>query len=611
METIRFSNISFRYPLAENDALKNINLSVKESEFMVLCGKSGCGKTTLLRHMKKNMMPYGNLSGDILYRGCDLAELGDRESTSEIGYVQQNPDNQLVTDKVWHELAFGLESLGCDNYTIKRRVSEMASYFDIQTWFRKDVSKLSGGQKQLLNLASIMAMQPKLLVLDEPTSQLDPIAASEFLRTIYKINRDLGTTVILSEHRLEEAFTMADRVAVMDEGKIVALDSPRRIGGFLSGRKAVGNHGISAEPEKNESKGYDNDETHDRAGFESCDSAQNCHPMFYGLPTVTKIFHSTLKSAGCGNNLTENTLKSPLESPLTIREGRLWIKDMVEKSGRVFNSRYGKYSGLENVEEAEKRKERKYTEGDCVIDISGLWFRYNQRSQDILRDLNLKVEKGELFCILGGNGVGKSTALKAISNVVKAQRGKVSVSGKQAMLPQNPQALFTEISVEDELMEGIHYEEGSDEDKVGKVLEMLEIMEISHLRKSHPYDLSGGEQQRLALGKVLLLNPDVILLDEPTKGLDPFFKISLAGIFKKLTAKGKTLLMVSHDIEFCAQYGDKCAMFFDGNIVSQGSPKEFFSGNNFYTTAANKISREYIPEAITWEEVARWAETLM
>lgn len=611
METIRFSNISFRYPLAENDALKNINLSVKESEFMVLCGKSGCGKTTLLRHMKKNMMPYGNLSGDILYRGCDLAELGDRESTSEIGYVQQNPDNQLVTDKVWHELAFGLESLGCDNYTIKRRVSEMASYFDIQTWFRKDVSKLSGGQKQLLNLASIMAMQPKLLVLDEPTSQLDPIAASEFLRTIYKINRDLGTTVILSEHRLEEAFTMADRVAVMDEGKIVALDSPRRIGGFLSGRKAVGNHGISAEPEKNESKGYDNDETHDRAGFKSCDSAQNCHPMFYGLPTVTKIFHSTLKSAGCGNNLTENTLKSPLESPLTIREGRLWIKDMVEKSGRVFNSRYGKYSGLENVEEAEKRKERKYTEGDCVIDISGLWFRYDQRSQDILRDLNLKVEKGELFCILGGNGVGKSTALKAISNVVKAQRGKVSVSGKQAMLPQNPQALFTEISVEDELMEGLHYEEGSDEDKVSKVLEMLEIMEISHLRKSHPYDLSGGEQQRLALGKVLLLNPDVILLDEPTKGLDPFFKISLAGIFKKLTAKGKTLLMVSHDIEFCAQYGDKCAMFFDGNIVSQGSPKEFFSGNNFYTTAANKISREYIPEAITWEEVARWAETLI
>lgn len=611
METIRFSNISFRYPLAENDALKNINLSMKESEFMVLCGKSGCGKTTLLRHMKKNMMPYGNLSGDILYRGCDLAELGDRESTSEIGYVQQNPDNQLVTDKVWHELAFGLESLGCDNYTIKRRVSEMASYFDIQTWFRKDVSKLSGGQKQLLNLASIMAMQPKLLVLDEPTSQLDPIAASEFLRTIYKINRDLGTTVILSEHRLEEAFTMADRVAVMDEGKIAALDSPRRIGGFLSGRKAVGNHGISAEPEKNESKGYDNDETHDRAGFKSCDSAQNCHPMFYGLPTVTKIFHSTLKSAGCGNNLTENTLKSPLESPLTIREGRLWIKDMVEKSGRVFNSRYGKYSGLENVEEAEKRKERKYTEGDCVIDISGLWFRYDQRSQDILRDLNLKVEKGELFCILGGNGVGKSTALKAISNVVKAQRGKVNVSGKQAMLPQNPQALFTEISVEDELMEGIHYEEGSDEDKVGKVLEMLEIMEISHLRKSHPYDLSGGEQQRLALGKVLLLNPDVILLDEPTKGLDPFFKISLAGIFKKLTAKGKTLLMVSHDIEFCAQYGDKCAMFFDGNIVSQGSPKEFFSGNNFYTTAANKISREYIPEAITWEEVARWAETLM
>ncbi len=357
METIRFSNVSFRYPLAENDALKNINLSVKESEFMVLCGKSGGGKTALLRHMKKNMMPCGNLRGNILYGGCELSELGDRESTSEIGYVQQNPDNQLVTDKVWHELAFGLESLGYDNYTIKRRVSEMASYFDIQTWFRKDVSKLSGGQKQLLNLASIMAMQPKLLVLDEPTSQLDPIAASEFLRTIYKINRDLGTTVILSEHRLEEAFTMADRVAVMDEGKIAALDSPRRIGGFLSGRKkVVENSGISPEYENNESKEYYNDEIDNKTGVKSCDPAQNCHPMFYGLPAVTKIFHRAFNSEGSRNNLTENALKNSLESPLTIREGRLWIKDMVERSGKVFNSRDGNPSVLKSAEKTEKKR---------------------------------------------------------------------------------------------------------------------------------------------------------------------------------------------------------------------------------------------------------------
>ncbi len=568
METIRFNDVSFRYPLSEKDALKNINLSVNESEFVVLCGKSGCGKTTLLRHMKKNMMPYGNLDGNILYSGCEISELGDRQGAAEIGYVQQNPDNQLVTDKVWHELAFGLESLGCGNYTIKRRVAEMASYFDIQAWFRKDVSQLSGGQKQLLNLASIMAMQPKLLILDEPTSQLDPIAASEFLRTIYKINRDLGTTVILSEHRLEEAFTMADRVVVMDGGEIAACDSPQKIGRFLSG-----------------------------------EVSENPHPMFYGLPAVTKIFHSVSLSRDDEDDLAE--------SPLTIREGRLWLKSLVEKFGAKADMPWDTALGKERLSEPDEKSSTENDKSELAIDISGLWFRYDRKSSDTLRDLSVAVRKGELFCILGGNGVGKSTTLKAISNIIKVQRGKIKVSGKQAMLPQNPQALFTEVSVEDELMEALHYEKGSDEEKVGKVLEMLDLMEISHLRKSHPYDLSGGEQQRLALGKVLLLDPDVILLDEPTKGLDPFFKISLAEIFKKLTERGKTLLMVSHDIEFCAEYGDKCAMFFDGSIVSQGRPKEFFRGNNFYTTVANKISREYIPDAITWEEVAEWAETLI
>ena len=400
---------------------------------------------------------------------------------------------------------------------------------------------------------SAAAMQPKLLVLDEPTSQLDPIAASEFLRTIRKINRDLGTTIILSEHRLEEAFTMADKVMVMDRGRVVAFDTPRKIGSFM-------------------------------AGEESTDR----HPMFYGLPSVMKIFQA---AGGEG------------ESPLTIREGRLWVDDVMEKAG------------IDPVEEKPLTKETvekpQKTADDPAIKIYNLWFKYDKKSQDVLRGLTLDVEKGQMFCVLGGNGVGKSTTLKAISNMIKPQRGKIDVDGKLAMLPQNPQALFTEISVEDELMEALHYAAGSDEEKVQDVLNMMDLMEIEHLRKSHPYDLSGGEQQRLALGKVLLLKPDVILLDEATKGLDPFFKITLAGILKKLTDAGTTIFMVSHDIEFCAEYADKCAMFFDGTIVSVGDPKEFFSGNNFYTTAANKMAREYYPEAITWEEVASCIEKSM
>ena len=548
MAVIEVKNLKFIYPTQSAPAIDDISFSVEESEFIVVCGKSGCGKSTLLRHLKKNMMPYGVMEGEVLFEGTDLKTLDDRESASAIGFVQQNPDNQLVTDKVWHELAFGLESLGLDNQTIKRRVAEMASYFDIQTWFRQDVASLSGGQKQLLNLASIMAMQPRVLILDEPTSQLDPIAASEFLRTVYKINRDLGVTVIISEHRLEELIPMADRIMVMDKGRIVALDNPRNIGTFLE---------------------------------------EGNHPMFYGLPGVMKIYAKAVKKG-----LEPNVIDGEELAPITIREGRLWLEKILGKPVRKASE-----AAKDNTPKAEP-------EGETVIKAKDVFYRYSKDSGDVLRDLNFEMKKGELLCILGGNGSGKSTTLKAISSLIKPQRGKIEVKGRQAMLPQNPQALFTEITCEEELLEALHYTKISDKEKVDAVNDMLELMEISHLRKSHPYDLSGGEQQRLALSKILLLKPEILLLDEPTKGLDPFFKLTLAEILHKLNKDGVSILMVSHDIEFCAEFADRCAMFFDGGVISTGTPHEFFEGNSFYTTSSNRMARQWFPRAITWEEVA-------
>ena len=212
---LQIRELTFAYPGEEKRALNHVNLTVEEGEFLVLCGRSGCGKSTLLTHLKTPLTPHGKRKGEVLFKGTPLQEMSNREQSSKIGYVLQNPDNQIVTDKVWHELAFGLESLGCPNQEIRIRVAEMASYFGIQDWFYKNVADLSGGQKQLLNLASIMAMHPELLVLDEPTSQLDPIAASDFLETVKKINRDLGTTIIMTEHRLEEVFPSADRVVVI------------------------------------------------------------------------------------------------------------------------------------------------------------------------------------------------------------------------------------------------------------------------------------------------------------------------------------------------------------------------------------------------------------
>ena len=238
-------------------------------------------QTTLLRHFKTNLSPHGVRSGEILYGGKPLSRIPLREQTAKIGYVMQNPDDQVVTDKVWHELAFGLESLGCDRETMRARVAEMACYFGIQGWFHKDVATLSGGQKQLLNLASVMALQPEVLILDEPTSQLDPIAASDFLGTVKKINRDLGTTVIISEHRLEEIFPAADRAVVMEGGRIIAEGDPRRIGSLLH---------------------------------------RENHPMFAAMPAPVRAFYA---AGGEG------------ESPLTVREGRTWLTDTVTDSPKV------------------------------------------------------------------------------------------------------------------------------------------------------------------------------------------------------------------------------------------------------------------------------------
>ena len=591
METIRLNNVTFSYPLAEKNALEDVSFSIEEGQFIVLCGKSGCGKSTLLRQMKKNLIPYGNIEGEVLYRGKKVSELDDRYSVTEIGFVQQNPDHQIVTDKVWHELAFGLESLGMNNNAIKRRVAEMASYFDIQGWFRKNVSELSGGQKQLLNLASVMAMQPRLLILDEPTSQLDPIAASEFLSTVYKINRDLGTTVVISEHRLEELFPMADKVMVMDAGRVIAFDEPFRIGNFLSGISEAADRvkesdGAGIAPESKELEQIEPEK----------------HPMFYGLPSVMRIFSDV----------------SPDEkSPLTVREGWQRVSQIITGScfensgdinlqrGREKEKKYAAAGAFGSITSGKEEKE------ELAVVLKDVWFRYSRESEDILRGLNLKAGKNQWYCLLGGNGSGKSTTLKVIAGILKAQRGSVKTDRSVlSMLPQNPQALFTEITAEDELLEALHFSREKTEEQIRQVNDMLSLMEIQHLRKSNPYDLSGGEQQRLALGKILLLKPEILLLDEPTKGLDPFFKRTLAGILRKLTVSGVTIFMVSHDIEFCAEYADRCAMFFDGNIVSAGPPGEFFAGNSFYTTTANKIVRDWNPGCVTCEEVTGWLKTL-
>ena len=550
MAQFEIKNLTFKYPTNDVPTLENINLDINRGEYIAFCSKSGGGKTTLLKHLKAQLTPYGQRSGEILFEGKPIETCTLREQSSQIGYVMQNPDNQVVTDKVWHELAFGLESLGLDQKTIRTRVAEMASYFGIQTWFHKNVSELSGGQKQLLNLASIMAMQPSVLILDEPTSQLDPIAASDFLNTVKKINLELGTTIIITEHRLEDVFHCADRVVVMQDGKLIADDEPRKVGKQL---KEEGND------------------------------------IFAAMPSPVQIYYEVENSGAC---------------PLTVREGRSWLSEYF-KDREITQNRVVEEDELEQVEIK-----------NSAVAIKEAWFRYSKDGVDILKGVDLIVPKNKLFAIVGGNGTGKSTTLKAISSIIKPYRGKVYIDGKQiekykkeelfknnlAMLPQDPQSLFVKKTVREELLEMVPKSKNKEEQEV-QVLEMAGVCEVDHLLNAHPYDLSGGEQQRAALAKVLLTNPKILLLDEPTKGIDNFFKMKLSKVFKKLIDRGVSIIMVSHDIEFCAKYADSVSMFFDGNIITTNSPNKFFSSNSFYTTAANRMSRHVFENAINNEDV--------
>jgi len=541
MAHFEIKNLCFSYPTAKgHESLKEIDLTIEKGEYVVLCGKSGSGKTTLLRHLKPVLAPHGKRTGTILFGGIPMEQVSQRDQSAKIGYVMQNPDDQIVTDKVWHELAFGLESLGCDQRTMRARVAEMACYFGIQDWFHRDVANLSGGQKQLLNLASIMAMQPEVLILDEPTSQLDPIAASDFLNTVRKINLELGTTVIITEHRMEDIFPHADRAIVMDGGRVVANDTPRNIGRLLYAQSS---------------------------------------DMFSAMPTPVRVFYGARGEGDC---------------PLTVREGRNWLS-------RSF-SEPPAFPAIP-VETLSEKTE------NPALSMKELWFRYEKNSPDILRGVSAEIPAGSLYAIVGGNGAGKSTTLKAICGICRPYRGKVKIFGKPvekykaselfggtlAMLPQDPKSLFVKKTVREDL------EEMTGDQAL--ISEIAATCQIEKFLDSHPYDLSGGEQQRSALAKVLLTSPKLLLLDEPTKGIDCFFKETFAKILKQLQSRGITIVMVSHDVEFCARYADLVSMFFDGQILTTDTPRRFFGNNSFYTTAANRMSRHVFDMAVTAEDV--------
>lgn len=528
MEILSCENVAFKYIESTDYAISDCTFSVKKGEKIMLCGASGSGKSTLLRLLKRELSPRGELSGNITLMGKDRSELSDRESAEKIGFVMQSPDSQTVCDKVSAELAFGLESFGVKSGEIQSRVGEMAAFFGIEPLYDRDISTLSGGQKQLVALCSVMATDPDILLLDEPTAQLDPVAARELLGILDRLNKEMGVTIIIAEHDPEELFDSCDKILYLAKGKTEFFGTPALTAKYF---------------------------------------VENALDGF--LPETAKAFARLCD-----------------DLPLNVRQGRAKL----EKLGVTDIPK----QAVNDTERAEP----------YALQCKDLWQRYEKNSPDILKGCDLGIRKGECYGLLGSNGGGKSTLLRVICGLCKPYMGTVSLFGKKqkaykngslfhemlAFLPQEPVTMFVKESVREDLLQS--------GDKV-TVENVSQRMGIEHLLDRHPWDLSGGEIQKCAFGKILLADPKIIVLDECTKGMDSFAKKALGDILLGLKDEGRTILLVTHDLEFAAQYCDRCGLLFDGKIVAEDNAVEFFSHNRFYTTAAARLTRGFFSGAVT------------
>ena len=525
MALLEVGNLTFTYPGAAAPALRGVSFALESGDFAALCGPSGGGKSTLLRLLKPGLAPGGTQSGTVLFEETPLQSLSERRAAEEIGFVGQNPAAQIVTDKVWHELTFAMESLGVAPDEMHRRAAEVAAFFGMQTWFHRRTDELSGGQQQLLNLAAVMTLQPKLLLLDEPTAQLDPIAAAEFLDVLQKLNGELGVTILLCEHRLENVLPLCSTALVLDGGALLCSGDVPSVGILLS--------------------------------------EQN-HPFSLALPTAMRVY------AG---------VESDLPCPVSVRQGQAFLRE------------YAKTHPLHPLETPETVPSTE----PPVLEAREVFFSYDKNAPPVLHHFSFAAHRGELLCLLGGNGSGKTTALHVLSGRLSPQHGNVRCAGTAALLPQDPTKLFFKSTVGEDL----HL---TDPDPAA-FSHAVSLCRLEGLLERNPFDLSGGERQRVALAKLLLQNPDILLLDEPTKGFDAAFKESFAVLLDELKAQGVCIVMVSHDVEFCAAHADRCALLFDGAVTAEGPARSFFKGNRFYTTAARRMAHAILPEAVTANDV--------
>ena len=495
---LELKGLSFTHAGATEEVLRGVDLDVAQGSFALLVGDTGSGKSTMLSLVKPQIAPAGSKRGSVRGFGRNVEGLSDEESARTVGFVFQDPDNQIVCDSVWHEMAFGLENLGVPAAEMRRRVAEAGYFFGMGDWFHSPTDALSGGRKQLLALASTLVMQPRLLLLDEPTAQLDPIATKNFLHALFRVNRELGCTVVVATHAPDLMADYATCAYELRDGSV------REIEDLAELKKGCDLEGV-------------------------CGRRQGRSGLVSDAPAESM---------------------ADIERPAGQRRG-----------GSLLS---GVRTGFSSAP---------------AVDARGVWARYERDADWVLRGLDISVATGEVHALVGGNGSGKSTLLALMAGVRRANRGALRViPTKKALLPQDPKALFACECVEDELMEWT----GIGAYGAVEAQAMLSRLDLASCAERHPYDLSGGQRQLLALGKVLLVGPQLLLLDEPTKGLDLFSRRIIARALRDHAKAGGTVIMATHDLDFAEQVADDVVMMFDGEIACVEPPADFFADNVFY-----------------------------
>jgi len=530
---LAFDHVSYTYPGAMTPALRDLSLSIAEGEFVLVAGASGAGKSTFLRSIN-GLVPHfygGRFGGQVTIAGHDTRTHQPRDLAHVVGFVFQDPEAQMVVEIVEDEIVFGMENAGTERQVMRRRVEEVLDQLEIAHLRRRHVATLSGGERQRVAIASALAAQPQVLVLDEPTSQLDPHTAEEVLTALQKLNADLGLTIVLSEHRLERVVQYADRLLLFDR-------QPDQAPTIIDGApRDVLRHSALAPP------------------VAALGNALGWQP----LPL-------TIKEARRHVVAQELDRQGPLPHPLS----QAWERGVAQRRGEGLR--------IDNLS----------------VEIDG---------QDVVYGVSLQAARGELVAIMGRNGAGKTTLLRAIMGLIEPAHGRIVVDQRDitsmpteerarlvGYVPQDPRTLLFRETVADELRWTLHNLRPQDthDDLIQRTLEQLGI---AHLADAHPRDLSGGEQQRVALAAILVAKPHVLLLDEPTRGLDYQAKQALISVLRQLQAADHTILLVTHDVEFVAACADRVVLLGDGEVIVDGPPADIMNDSLIFSSQIGKLFR--------------------